>query len=74
MNNVLVILAGLEIWGTFSRQNGQPRMEMTFTNKAMQAMSGFAIQLNKNRLVLGYTIQCGDDNMTLNENTGNTGL
>ncbi|KAH9643520.1 hypothetical protein HF086_015668 [Spodoptera exigua] len=39
---------GLEIWGTFSRQNGQPRMEMTFTNKAMQAMSGFAIQLNKN--------------------------
>ncbi|CAH0758781.1 unnamed protein product [Diatraea saccharalis] len=39
---------GLEIWGTFSRQNGQPRMEMTFTNKAMQVMSGFAIQLNKN--------------------------
>ncbi|XP_045453875.1 AP-1 complex subunit beta-1 [Melitaea cinxia] len=39
---------GLEIWGTFSRQNGQMRMEMTFTNKAMQAMSGFAIQLNKN--------------------------
>ncbi|CAB3222116.1 unnamed protein product [Arctia plantaginis] len=39
---------GLEIWGTFTRQNGQPRMEMTFTNKAMQAMSGFAIQLNKN--------------------------
>ncbi|KPJ13437.1 AP-2 complex subunit beta [Papilio machaon] len=39
---------GLEIWGTFSRQNGQPRMEMTFTNKAMQAMTGFAIQLNKN--------------------------
>ncbi|KAJ0173215.1 hypothetical protein K1T71_011391 [Dendrolimus kikuchii] len=39
---------GLEIWGTFSRQNGQPRMDMTFTNKAMQAMSGFAIQLNKN--------------------------
>ncbi|XP_072934279.1 AP-1 complex subunit beta-1 isoform X2 [Epargyreus clarus] len=39
---------GLEIWGTFSRQNGQPKMEMTFTNKAMQVMSGFAIQLNKN--------------------------
>ncbi|CAH0713663.1 unnamed protein product, partial [Brenthis ino] len=39
---------GLEIWGTFTRQNGQIRMEMTFTNKAMQAMSGFAIQLNKN--------------------------
>lgn len=39
---------GLEIWGTFTRRNGQPRIEMTFTNKAMQAMSGFAIQLNKN--------------------------
>lgn len=39
---------GLEIWGTFSRQNGQPRIEMTFHNKAMQVMSGFAIQLNKN--------------------------
>ncbi|XP_050667407.1 AP-1 complex subunit beta-1 [Leptidea sinapis] len=39
---------GLEVWGTFSRQNGQPRMEMTFTNKAMQPMTGFAIQLNKN--------------------------
>ncbi|XP_047999480.1 AP-1 complex subunit beta-1-like [Leguminivora glycinivorella] len=39
---------GLEIWGTFSRHGGQPRLEMTFTNKAMQAMSGFAIQLNKN--------------------------
>ncbi|XP_052739024.1 AP-1 complex subunit beta-1 [Bicyclus anynana] len=39
---------GLEIWGTFTRQNGQLRMDMTFSNKAMQAMSGFAIQLNKN--------------------------
>lgn len=39
---------GLEISGTFSRRNGQVSMDMTFTNKAMQAMSGFAIQLNKN--------------------------
>lgn len=39
---------GLEISGTFSRRNGQVSMEMTFTNKAMQAMSGFAVQLNKN--------------------------
>ncbi|XP_048482272.1 AP-1 complex subunit beta-1 isoform X1 [Plutella xylostella] len=39
---------GLEIWGSFSRVGGQPRMDMTFTNKAMQAMTGFAIQLNKN--------------------------
>ncbi|KAK5638054.1 hypothetical protein RI129_012349 [Pyrocoelia pectoralis] len=39
---------GLEIWGTFSRRNGQVSMDLTFTNKAMQAMNGFAIQFNKN--------------------------
>jgi AP-1 complex subunit beta-1 len=39
---------GLEIQGTFSRRGGSVYMDMTFTNKAMQAMSGFAIQLNKN--------------------------
>lgn len=39
---------GLEITGTFSRRGGQIHMEMTFSNKAMQAMGGFAIQFNKN--------------------------
>ncbi|KAG5874679.1 hypothetical protein JTB14_021636 [Gonioctena quinquepunctata] len=39
---------GLEIYGTFSRRTGQISMDMTMTNKAMQAMSGFAIQFNKN--------------------------
>lgn len=39
---------GLEIYGSFSRKGGQIFMEFTFTNKAMQAMTGFAIQLNKN--------------------------
>uniref|UniRef100_A0AAG5D0I7 AP complex subunit beta n=1 Tax=Anopheles atroparvus TaxID=41427 RepID=A0AAG5D0I7_ANOAO len=39
---------GLEIQGTFSRRTGLVYMDMTFTNKAMQAMTGFAIQLNKN--------------------------
>lgn len=39
---------GMEIWGTFSRKNGQVSMDFTFTNKAMQPMAGFAIQLNKN--------------------------
>ena len=29
-------------------RNGQISMDMTFTNKAMQPMGGFAIQLNKN--------------------------
>ncbi|KAH6932742.1 hypothetical protein HPB50_009063 [Hyalomma asiaticum] len=39
---------GLEIAGTFTRRNGQIFMDMTFSNKAMQAMTGFAIQFNKN--------------------------
>ncbi|ODM95922.1 AP-1 complex subunit beta-1, partial [Orchesella cincta] len=39
---------GLEISGTFIRKNGQVSMEMTLTNRAMQAMSGFAVQFNKN--------------------------
>lgn len=42
---------GLEITGTFARKNNQINMELTFTNKAMQPMSGFAIQFNKNRFV-----------------------
>ena len=40
---------GLEIKGTFSRKAGTIYMDMTFSNRAMQAMSGFGIQLNKNR-------------------------
>ncbi|GFS54184.1 hypothetical protein TNIN_165961 [Trichonephila inaurata madagascariensis] len=39
---------GLEITGTFTVKSGQIFMEMTFYNKAMQAMGGFAIQFNKN--------------------------
>ncbi|XP_014773112.1 AP-1 complex subunit beta-1 isoform X2 [Octopus bimaculoides] len=39
---------GLEVSGTFTRKNGQIMMEITLTNKAMQAMGGFAIQFNKN--------------------------
>ncbi|XP_026293073.1 AP-1 complex subunit beta-1 [Frankliniella occidentalis] len=39
---------GMDVWGTFSRKNGQISMDFTFTNKAMQAMGGFAVQLNKN--------------------------
>ena len=40
---------GLEVTGTFSRKNNQAVMEMTVTNRAMQPMTGFAIQFNKNR-------------------------
>lgn len=39
---------GLEVQGTFARRGGHVFMDMTFTNKAMQVMNGFAIQLNKN--------------------------
>ncbi|XP_037566831.1 AP-1 complex subunit beta-1-like [Dermacentor silvarum] len=39
---------GLEIAGSFTRRNGQIFMDMTFSNKAMQAMTAFAIQFNKN--------------------------
>lgn len=39
---------GMEISGTFSRRNGTITMDMTFQNKAMQPISNFAIQLNKN--------------------------
>ncbi|KAG5673681.1 hypothetical protein PVAND_003707 [Polypedilum vanderplanki] len=50
---------GLEIQGTFARRGGHVFMDMTFTNKAMQAMSGFAIQFNKNSfgLVPGAPLQ-----------------
>lgn len=42
---------GLEISGTFSRRQGHMYMDMTFTNKALQHMTDFAIQFNKNRSV-----------------------
>lgn len=40
---------GLEISGTFSHRQGHIYMEMNFTNKALQHMTDFAIQFNKNR-------------------------
>ena len=40
---------GLEISGTFTRKNKQVVMELTLTNRALQQMTGFAIQFNKNR-------------------------
>lgn len=39
---------GAEVSGTFSRRQGQIYMDMTVSNKAMQAMGPFAIQFNKN--------------------------
>ncbi|KAF6092225.1 adaptor related protein complex 2 subunit beta 1 [Phyllostomus discolor] len=39
---------GLEISGTFTHRQGHIYMEMSFTNKALQHMTDFAIQFNKN--------------------------
>uniref|UniRef100_A0A2K6A8X1 AP complex subunit beta n=1 Tax=Mandrillus leucophaeus TaxID=9568 RepID=A0A2K6A8X1_MANLE len=41
---------GLEISGTFTHRQGHIYMEMNFTNKALQHMTDFAIQFNKNSL------------------------
>ncbi|XP_024620046.1 AP-2 complex subunit beta-like isoform X2 [Neophocaena asiaeorientalis asiaeorientalis] len=39
---------GLEIPGTFTHRQGHIYMEINFTNKALQHMTDFAIQFNKN--------------------------
>ena len=39
---------GLELSGTFARQNGFPVMELVFTNKSQLPMNEFAVQFNKN--------------------------
>ena len=40
---------GLEISGIFTHRQGHVYMEMTFTSKALQHMTDFAIQFNSNR-------------------------
>lgn len=40
---------GLEVAGTFALRQGNITMEMSFTNRALQAMGNFEIQFNKNR-------------------------
>lgn len=39
---------GLEISGTFTRQVGSITMDLQLTNKALQVMTDFAIQFNRN--------------------------
>lgn len=39
---------GMQLEGSLSRRNKKIYMDMTITNKAMQPLSGFAIQFNKN--------------------------
>lgn len=50
---------GLEINGTFTRRSGVINMDLDLSNKALQPMHGFAIQLNKNSfgLVIGTQLQ-----------------
>lgn len=38
----------MEVSGTFARRNNQIVMELDFTNKALQQLSDFALQLNRN--------------------------
>uniref|UniRef100_A0A2K6SYC5 AP complex subunit beta n=1 Tax=Saimiri boliviensis boliviensis TaxID=39432 RepID=A0A2K6SYC5_SAIBB len=46
---------GLEISGTFTRQVGSISMDLQLTNKALQVMTDFAIQFNRNSFSLAPT-------------------
>eukprot|EP00158_Paraphelidium_tribonemae_P006780 Partr_v1_DN27967_c1_g1_i4_m11886 putative Adaptor-related protein complex len=48
---------GFELTGTFSRRNGQPSMDLAFSNKSMTPLAEFAIQFNKNTFGLIPTVQ-----------------
>jgi AP-1 complex subunit beta-1 len=48
---------GMEINGTFARRNGTINIDMDFSNRALQPLSGFAIQLNKNSFGLACSNQ-----------------
>lgn len=62
---------GLEVLGAFSRRNCQIFMELTVTNRAMQPMSDFAVQFNKNSfgLTLGAPLQIPPLNAGQSHNT-----
>ena len=47
---------GLEIQGTFQRRQREIFMVLTLNNKAMQPMTGFAIQFNKNRYEFDFSL------------------
>eukprot|EP00037_Helgoeca_nana_P017840 m.169740 g.169740 ORF g.169740 m.169740 type:complete len:885 (+) comp24173_c0_seq1:4038-6692(+) len=44
--------SGLQITGTFGRANGNPVMEMTFSNQSSGQLSDFAVQFDKNSFKL----------------------
>ena len=39
---------GMEVQATFARRQGQMMMDLTVTNRALQPISDFALQFNKN--------------------------
>ena len=47
---------GMEISGTFARRSGRPVFEMSITNRALQPLSDFAMQFNRNSYVLWLTV------------------
>ncbi|XP_076816069.1 AP-1 complex subunit beta-1-like [Clavelina lepadiformis] len=58
---------GLEIQGSFQRRQKEIFMILTLTNKAMQPMTGFAIQFNKNSFGLVPNIQLNVPNLHPNQ-------
>lgn len=44
---------GLEVAGTFARRNANVYLDLVLSNRAMQAMSDFALQINTNTCVYG---------------------
>lgn len=65
---------GMEISGTFCRRNSQPIMELTIINKAMERMSSFAVQFNKNSFGLIPAHQLSVANPILPNNSTNISL
>lgn len=60
---------GLEISGAFTRRQGQPCMELTLTNRAMQPMGGFAIQFNKNSFGVSPSAPMPNNPLPQNQST-----
>ena len=55
--------------GTFSRRQGQPYMDLTLTNRAMQPMGGFAIQFNKNSFGVAPAVPIPNTPLPQNQST-----
>ncbi|CAD5115359.1 DgyrCDS4338 [Dimorphilus gyrociliatus] len=65
---------GMEVSGTFCRRNNQPIMELTISNKALDRMSSFAIQFNKNSFGLQPAQQISTNSPVLPNSSINVSL